>query len=371
MDFGLNRSAVVAKPIILIVDDNPDNITVVSDLLASDYNVLVANSGARALQIAAHKPSPDLILLDIMMPEMDGYQVLTLLKSNPATRDIPVIFLTAMDSTHDEEKGLELGCVDYITKPIRPAIVMARVHTQLELKKARDLLKNENAYLESEVARRMKENELIQDVSIRALARLAEIRDQETGNHILRTSLYVRELAYILQKNPKYKDVLPDRTISLLIKSAPLHDIGKVGIPDEILRKPGKLTDAEWQIMKTHAQLGAHAIELAEKDTETSLEFLAIAKEIAHWHHEQWDGSGYPDGLKGNEIPLSAMLMTIADVFDALVSKRIYKPAFSFEETRKIIEQGRGSQFAPDLVDAFLDNYDRFTNIAAMYRDNP
>jgi putative two-component system response regulator len=357
------------RDVILVVDDNPDNMTVVSDLLAPNYLVLVANSGPRALQIVEQNPKPDLILLDIMMPEMDGYAVMALLKANPKTRDIPVIFLTAMDSTHDEEKGLELGAVDYITKPIRPVILLARVRAQLDLKHARDMLADQNSYLEAEVAKRMKENELIQDVSIRALARLAEIRDQETGFHILRTSLYVKTLAQILQGNPKYADFLSDKTIKLLAKSAPLHDIGKVGIPDHILRKPGKLTPEEWVIMKTHAQLGAQAIELAEKDTETSLEFLTLAKEIAHWHHEKWDGSGYPDGLKWDEIPLSAKLMALADVFDALVSKRVYKEAFTYEDAKKIISEGRGRHFDPDLVDAFMENYDKFVDISKAHVD--
>jgi putative two-component system response regulator len=291
------------------------------------------------------------------------------LKSNSQTHDIPVIFLTAMDSTHDEEKGLELGAVDYITKPIRPMIVLARVHTHLELKRARDVLRNQNSYLEAEISRRMKENELIQDVTIRALARLAEIRDQETGYHILRTSLYVKLLAEILQKKSKFNAQLSDETIKILTKSAPLHDIGKVGIPDEILRKPGKLTPHEWGIMQTHAELGARAIELAEKDSETTLEFLGLAKEIAHWHHERWDGTGYPDGLKGDEIPLSAKLMAIADVFDALVSKRIYKAAFTFEQARILIADGRSSHFDPDLVDAFIENYEKFVGIAIAHRD--
>lgn len=366
---GLIKKDKERQDIILVVDDNPDNMTVVSDLLAPNYMVLVANSGPRALQILEQEPKPDLILLDIMMPEMDGYAVIALLKAHPRTKDIPVIFLTAMDSTHDEEKGLELGAVDYITKPIRPLILLARVRSQLELKHARDFLSNQNLYLEAEVARRMKENELVQDVSIRALARLAEIRDQETGFHILRTSLYVKTLAQILQKNPKYASSLPDNTITLLAKSAPLHDIGKVGIPDQILRKPGKLTPEEWVIMKTHAQLGAQAIELAEKDAETSLDFLSLAKEIAHWHHEKWDGSGYPDGLRWSDIPLSAKLMALADVFDALVSKRVYKEAFGYDEARKIIEDGRGNHFDPDLVDAFLSNYEKFVEIASVHKD--
>jgi putative two-component system response regulator len=365
----INNQGSKTKPVVLVVDDNPDNMTVVSDILSPDYLVLVANSGARALEIVTQDPIPDLILLDIMMPEMDGYAVMDVLKSNSQTHDIPVIFLTAMDSTHDEEKGLELGAVDYITKPIRPMIVLARVHTHLELKRARDVLRNQNSYLEAEISRRMKENELIQDVTIRALARLAEIRDQETGYHILRTSLYVKLLAEILQKKSKFNAQLSDETIKILTKSAPLHDIGKVGIPDEILRKPGKLTPHEWGIMQTHAELGARAIELAEKDSETTLEFLGLAKEIAHWHHERWDGTGYPDGLKGDEIPLSAKLMAIADVFDALVSKRIYKAAFTFEQARILIADGRSSHFDPDLVDAFIENYEKFVGIAIAHRD--
>lgn len=357
------------KPIVLVVDDNPDNMTVVSDLLMPFYEILVAPSGKRALEILDSERMPDLILLDVMMPDMDGYEVISHLKNNPKTKDIPVIFLTAMDSTRDEEKGLELGAVDYVTKPIRPSILLARVRTQVEFKKARDILQNQNVYLESEITKRMKENETIQDASIRALARLAEVRDDATGKHLLRTSLYVKTLAQILQKDPRYSLLLSDRVIVLLAKSAPLHDIGKVGIPDRILTKPGKLTDEEWVIMKTHAWLGAHAIEMAEKDSEVSLEFLKLAKEIAHWHHEKWDGTGYPDGLKWDEIPISAKLMAIADVFDALVSKRVYKEGFSYEKTHEIMAAGKGNHFDPVIADAFLENFDAFTQIADLHKD--
>lgn len=357
------------KPIVMVVDDNPDNMTIVGDLLLPFYDIRVATSGNRALEMLLQDPLPDLILLDVMMPVMDGYEVIAHLKNNDRTRSIPVIFLTAMDSTRDEEKGLELGAIDYVTKPIRPSILLARVHTQIELKKARDILLNQNAYLESEVAKRMRENEAIQDVSIRSLARLAEIRDDETGKHLLRTSLYVKTLAEILQKTPRFALTLTDHVIALLAKSAPLHDIGKVGIPDRILMKPGKLTEEEWTIMKTHALLGAQAIERAEQDAEVSLQFLDFAKEIAHWHHEKWDGTGYPDGLKWDEIPVSAKLMAMADVFDALVSKRVYKEVFSYEKAREIIVAGRGYHFDPFIADAFLENFDRFVQIAEQHKD--
>jgi putative two-component system response regulator len=353
---------------ILIVDDEPAVLASMSKVLAPSYRVRAANSGERVLQVAATEPRPDLILLDVQMPGMDGYSVLSWLKKNAVTRDIPVIFVTAMEAEQDEEKGLALGAVDYITKPIKPAILLARVNTQLILKQARDFLHDKNAYLEAEVERRMEENRVVQNVSIRALAHLAEIRDPETGEHILRTQAYVQSLARRLQGHPHFKEMITDRYIQLLTKSAPLHDIGKVGIPDHILLKPGKLTADEWVIMKTHAELGAQAIESAERDVEQPVEFLTLAKEIAHWHHERWDGKGYPDGLAGDAIPLSARLMTIADVFDALISVRVYKPAMSFKKARDIITAGRNSQFDPDVTDAFLAGFDEFVEIAHKYQ---
>ena len=354
---------------ILIVDDAPENLAVLGEVLAPAFKVRAANSGARALQIAASTPRPDLILLDIMMPDMDGFEVLARLREDGATRDIPVIFVTAMDAVADEERGLALGAVDYIAKPIQPAIVMARVRAHLELKQARDWLKDQNSYLEAEVARRMQENLMIQDVSIRALARLAEVRDLETGNHLLRTQGYVQTLAETLQNHPRFAAVLTPRFIRTLVKSAPLHDIGKVGIPDHILQKPGPLTAEEWHIMKTHAKLGSDAIGNAERDAEHPIDFLAVAKEIAHRHHEKWDGSGYPDGLAGDGIPVSARLMALADVFDALTSRRVYKPPMSTEQAAAIILQGRGVHFDPDVVDAFIATRDRFDAIARRYSD--
>ncbi len=362
----------VDQQTVLLVDDTPENLTVLGGILQPFYRVRAANSGARALAVCAVDPRPDIILLDVMMPEMDGYAVLNRLREDPATCDIPVIFVTALDAIEDETHGFELGAADYITKPVRPAIVLARVRAQLELKQARDRMHDQNLWLESEVQRRMRQNQMIQDVSMRALASLAEARDNETGNHILRTQGYVNVLAQAMAKLPKYADVLTPGIIESYTKAAPLHDIGKVGIPDEILNKPGKLTPEEWTIMRTHARIGADAIRRAIQDEQDQdgLEFMHVAIEIAHYHHEKWDGSGYPSGLKGESIPLPARMMALADVFDALISRRVYKPAFAVEEAIRIILEGRGSHFDPDVVDAFVSHLEDFRGVAARYSDH-
>jgi putative two-component system response regulator len=359
----------VSTPTVLIVDDTPENLVVLSELLQPLYTVRAATSGERALRVARSTPRPDIVLLDVMMPNMDGYQVFDQLRADASTRDIPVIFVTAMDSVDAEMRGLEAGAVDYITKPIIPSIVLARVHTQLELKQARDWLRDKNAFLEIEVSRRMAENELIQEVGIRALAHLAETRDPETGNHILRTQAYVQEIANGLLQAGISTGIVDERYVRLLARSAPLHDIGKVGIPDAILQKSGPLTDAEWSVMKTHAKLGSDAIELAERDAVQPVEFLTLAKEIAHWHHERWDGAGYPDGLAGASIPLSARVMALADVFDALISPRVYKKPITQEAARDIIAAGRGAHFDPDIVDIFLARFETIQQIARRYRE--
>jgi putative two-component system response regulator len=359
----------MAAATILIVDDEPTNLFLLTGMLRPDYLVRAANSGESALRAAAGQPRPDLILLDVMMPGMDGYKVLARLRENPATRDIPVMFLTALAGVDDEEHGLRLGAADYITKPIKPAVVLARVRTQLQAKQARDWLRDENAVLEAEVARRTAENDLTQIVTIRALAHLAETRDPETGSHILRTQGYVQQLAIGLRGHPRFADFLTARNIDLVTRSAPLHDIGKVGIPDAILQKPGKLTGEEWEIMKTHAKLGSDAIEQAEADAERPVDFLILAKEITHWHHERWDGSGYPDGLAGDAIPYSARLMALADVFDALISPRVYKAPMSYDQARDIIVAERGKHFDPDVADVFLAGFDNFVAVAERYRD--
>jgi putative two-component system response regulator len=354
---------------ILVVDDTPANLALMSDLLRGDYKVKLAPGGQRALQIAAADPPPDLILLDIMMPEMDGYEVCKRLKSYPQTKRIPVIFLTAMAEVQDETKGLALGAVDYITKPISPPIVMARVRTHLALKSAADFLIDKNAFLKSEVEKQTRMVEAIQDVTILALASLAETRDNETGNHIRRTQHYVRALAEQLREHPRFRDSLDDDVIQTLYKSAPLHDIGKVGIPDRILLKPGKLDADEFEIMKTHTTLGHDALARAEYILGTKVEFLRMAKEIALSHQEKWDGSGYPQGLSGDDIPLSARLMALADVYDALISKRAYKEAMSHDEAAAIIRKGAGLHFDPDVCEAFFGIEDEFRLIAERFSD--
>jgi putative two-component system response regulator len=355
---------------VLVVDDTPENLELMSELLMDHYRVKIASSGAKALKIAHSETPPDLILLDIMMPEMDGYEVCRQLKANPATHHIPVIFLTAKSDPNDEKQGLELGAVDYITKPISPPIVMARVHTHLQLKSSNDFLRNHNEFLETEIAERTKMLQAIQDVTILTMASLAETRDNETGNHIRRTQFYVLELAKFLQFHPRFASQLSDENIDLMFKSAPLHDIGKVGIPDRILLKPDRLSEEEFAIMKTHTTLGRDAIIDAENRLGMSVGFLRYAKEIAYSHQEKWDGSGYPQGLKGEDIPISARLMAVADVYDALISKRVYKPALSHQEAVALIKQGRGTHFDPVVVDAFLQIEPVFVDIADRFRDH-
>jgi putative two-component system response regulator len=358
------------KPVVLIIDDSAANLTVMSQLLETDYKVKVAINGEKGLKIATSDNPPDLILLDIVMPEMDGYEVCRRLKNHPVSRDIPVLFLTAQDEAEDERRGFEAGAVDYIAKPARPPVLFARVKTHLTLKAAADFLRDKNAFLEQEVERRMREVTAIQDVTITTMASLAETRDNETGNHIRRTQFYVKALAEQLRGHARFADYLTERNILMLFKSAPLHDIGKVGIPDAILKKPGKLTVEEFEIMKTHTTLGRDAITHAEALLGTDVEFLTTAKEIANSHQEKWDGSGYPESLAGDAIPISARLMALADVYDALISRRCYKEPMSHEEAVVIIRNGRGQHFDPDIVDAFFAVEDEFRAIAARYVDS-
>lgn len=358
------------KPQVLVVDDTPDNLALMSDLLRDTCKVRVANSGDRALRLVASGTLPDLILLDIMMPGMDGYEVLRRLKASPMTRDIPVLFLTAKSEVEDERIGLELGAVDYLTKPVSHAILQARVKIHLALKAQSDFLRDKSAFLEAEVVKRTREVQAVQDVTIHALASLAETRDNETGNHIRRTQHYVRALAEHLAGHPRFAATLTDAYILGLFKSAPLHDIGKVGIPDSILLKPGKLTDAEFEIMKTHTTLGRDALERAEKELGTTVGFLNIAKDIAYGHQEKYNGSGYPQGLAGEAIPLAARLMAVADVYDALISRRVYKEPFSHEKSIAIMQEGRGTHFDPDVFDAFLALQPEFRQIARRYADS-
>ncbi|WP_376965468.1 two-component system response regulator [Azospirillum sp. A26] len=361
------------KPRILIVDDEPINLKVMADLLRDSYGLIVAKDGPQALARLAGDPLPDLILLDVMMPGMDGVEVCRRLKGDARTRGVPVIFITAMGQVHDETRGFEVGAVDYITKPISPPVMLARIRTHIALREAQRALADQNRQLEDRVAERTRDLLRAQDATIRAMASLAETRDNETGNHIRRTQNYVLALALHLSRDSRYAGQLDEETIELLYKSAPLHDVGKVGIPDSILLKPGKLSDDEFEVMKTHATLGHDAIFATEGQADLAIaggsSFLRIAREIAHGHHERWDGTGYPQGLAGDAIPLSARLMAVADVYDALISRRCYKPPFPHEKAASIIREGSGSHFDPAIVAAFNALEDEFTDIASRYKD--
>jgi putative two-component system response regulator len=346
---------------ILLVDDNTTNLQLLHETLDGlGYNLLIAKNGKSALNIA-QKAIPSLILLDIMMPEMDGYEVFERLRADERTRQIPVIFITALSDEQDEAKGLGMGAVDYISKPINPELVRVRVRNHLELKRHQD-------HLENLVKQRTKRLALTQAVTIESLATLAEYRDPETGGHIKRTQNYVKALAAHLKGHPRFRDELSEETVELLYLSAPLHDMGKVGVPDNILLKAGKLTDEEFEEMKKHTNYGNDALRITEQKLGGDT-FLRYAREIAYTHQEKWDGSGYPQGLKGDEIPISGRLMALADVYDALISKRVYKPPFSHEDAVKIIQEGKGGHFDPDVVDAFVELENTFRNIALTYAD--
>jgi putative two-component system response regulator len=365
------ESAGAHKPTILVVDDTPDNITLLCSVLGDQYRNKVATSGNRALKIAGSEQRPDLILLDIMMPDMDGYEVCRQLKADPYTKHIPIIFLTAKSEEGDETKGFELGAVDYITKPIIPSILLARVETHISLQEARKFLENQNVVLEEQVEERTHRLAALQDAIIVAMASLAEARDNDTGNHIRRTQHYIREIAFCLREyDPCYAPELGDAFIAILYKTAPLHDIGKVGVPDAVLLKPGRLTPEEFNLMKMHTVYGRDTILAAEKTLDTPEAFLETAMDIAYSHHEKWDGSGYPRGISGKAIPLSARLMAIADVYDALIAKRIYKAPMPHEEAVSIIENSSGTHFDPDVVGAFSRIKDRFAAIAVHFGED-
>lgn len=357
------------RPTILVIDDTPTNLNLLSNLLRNDYRVKVANNGAKALELA-FSVTPDLILLDVMMPDMDGYEVCRRLKKDEKTAKTPVIFLTAKMEIEDEELGFSVGAVDFIHKPISPAIVRARVKAQLQLKTWQDFLKDQNTWLQKQVEQRLTEINHLQYATICVMTSMAEFRDETTGNHIRRTQKYVLMLAKEMSKLPHYKERLTPNYIEQMSKSAPLHDIGKIAIPDEILLKPGKHTPEEAVIMKTHAQRGLDMLKNAGNYMGEQGEFLEIAMEIAGCHHEKWDGSGYPNGLKGQKIPISARLMALADVFDALLSCRPYKPAMSIEKTVAIILEGNGTHFDPEIVEAFVAIKNEMLEVAASLTDN-
>ncbi len=350
------------KPLIFIVDDVPENIQIaMSHLKELDCDFAYATSGEQALErIAA--TSPQLILMDVMMPGMSGFQVVEALTRNEKTCSIPVIFLTARAESEDVVRGFKLGGVDYVTKPFKGVELRSRVRNHLELHAYR-------SNLERLVEERSREAELLKDVIIEAMGELAEYRDPETGSHIHRTRAYVQLLAEALVAQGHFLELLSKEYIVLLWKCAPLHDIGKVAIRDSILLKPGKLTAEEFDEMKMHAQYGEEVIANLEQMAGKPTSFLSCAKDIAGSHHEKYDGSGYPRGLAGDAIPLAGRIMAIADVYDALISKRVYKNSLSHEEAMAIMLEGKGTHFDPILIDAFLAVEPHFRQIAANNLD--
>ena len=347
---------------IMIVDDTPANLKLLTEMLQGQgCRVLALPDGAKALAAAARRP-PDLILLDITMPEMDGFEVCGRLKADPALRDIPVIFISALTETADKVKAFSTGGVDYVTKPFQFEEVHARVRTHLRLRALQLELNRQNQHLERLVQDKVAEISDSQLATIVALANLAESRDETTGAHIERTQALCRLLATALRADPRYASSMTDAFIESIHHAAPLHDVGKVGISDSILLKPGRLTEAEFESMKTHATIGADTLQSARKKYPRNF-LLNMGIAIARSHHERWDGTGYPDGLAGEDIPLSARVMAVADVYDALRSIRPYKEPFTHMEAVKAIEDGAGTHFDPALVGAFRVVAERFDEV--------
>ena len=332
---------------VMVVDDTPENIDVLVGILRDDYRLKVARSGAQALNVVRNRP-PDLILLDVMMPEMDGYEVCRRLKADATTRHIPVIFVTAKSDVVDEVQGLGLGAVDYISKPVSPPLVRARVATQLALY-------DTSRELERRVMERTAQLHETRLKIIQRLGRAAEYKDNETGMHVIRMSHYSRILGLAAG--------MSERDAEVLMNAAPMHDIGKIGIPDHILQKSSQLDADEWAVMKRHTTIGAEII-----GTDDS-ELLKMARTIALTHHERWDGSGYPHGMAGDEIPRVGRIVAIADVFAALTSRRPYKDAWSIEDAVAAMRADSGTHFDPHLLDLFLAELDRLLEIRAAFTD--
>ena len=355
------------KATILLVDGAAGQLAQLEELLGERYHLLLAGQGAEAITLAQDKPQPDLILLGMDLPDMDGFTVFNEIKCSFLSADIPVIFMTSAALPQDERRAMRDGASDVVTLPFTPETLLARVGTHVKLKRARALLKDQQSHFAHLVAERTREVVHMQDATVIAMASLAESRDPDTGSHIRRTQHYVAALARELRFNQRYTAELSDDNIALLYKAAPLHDIGKVAVPDSILLKPGKLTDDEFETMKLHTVYGRDAIAGVEQTLGESNQFLRFASEICYSHQEYWDGSGYPQGLAGHAIPLSARLMAVADVYDALISKRRYRPAFTHETAVELIRQGSGEHFDPDVVDAMLAVEEKFKAIAAQF----
>jgi putative two-component system response regulator len=335
-------------PTVLIVDDAPESIDVLRSVLGSDYRLRVAINGAKALEIA-ESVNPDVILLDVMMPEMDGYETCRRLKEKPSTANVPVIFVTTLAETDSQLHGLDLGAVDYITKPYTASLVRSRVRTHVALHRHNEELKE---------LVRLRTNELLETrlEIIRRLGRAAEYRDNETGMHILRMSHITRLLALAYGMN--------ESRAELLFQASPMHDVGKIGVPDKVLLKPGELTSDEWVIIKRHTTIGAEII------GDHGSDLIVMARMVALRHHERWDGSGYPGGLQKTDIPIEARIVALADVFDALLSVRPYKSAWSLDDTLQYMFSQRAQHFDPELIDAFVQVLPDCLRVREDYRDD-
>ncbi|BBP45223.1 two-component system response regulator [Thiosulfatimonas sediminis] len=356
------------KPLILCVDDEPLNLKLLVELLSERFDTRIATNGQKALELAIQQ-KPDLILLDVMMPVMDGFETCRRIRETHDKQDLPILFITAKNQPEDEEFALKIGGNDFITKPIKPGVLQARIDTQLKLKYAQEKIIRRAETLEQEVNQRLSEINHLQDSTIYVMTSLAEFRDECTGNHIRRTQFYVEALSKALAKNPEFTSRLNDETIEVITKSAPLHDIGKIATPDDILLKPGKLTSEEFAIMQTHSERGYKILQEAANSMGEKGLFLQTAQDIAFYHHEKWNGSGYPNGIAGEKIPLAARIMAIADVYDALTSARPYKRAFTQEEAFEIMHEGSGSHFQPILLETFFTLKEQLCTIANAHAD--
>ena len=360
-EFGAADLNTRGKGAVMVVDDNPANLKLMEEMLRpGGYEVSSFPRGRLALQAAAEAP-PDLILLDINMPEMNGYEVCGLLKASSVLSDVPVIFLSALNALEDRLRGFRSGAVDYISKPFQMEEVHARVETHVKLRRLQRKMLDDNEKLQELVQAQVKKITDAQMETIFAIARLAESRDDKTGRHLERIQAYCGLLAAGLGESRRHRDVATKTWVRNIYLASPLHDIGKFAIPDHILLKPGPLTPEEFGVMKTHAALGAQTLrEVHDKYPDN--EFIGMGIDIARWHHERWDGAGYPDGLAGEAIPLCARVVALADSYDALRSERCYRPAVSHDEACDVILRESGKHFDPAVVEAFRE-------LADMHRD--
>ena len=347
---------------ILAADDVPENLDIIKNALSPEFNIKAAINGKLALKVVKNQ-DVDLILLDVRMPGMDGYEVCQRLQENPDTAHIPIIFLTGQDTISDEVLALEMGAVDFIKKPINHSILKKRINTQLELQSTRKKMRMHNNYLEDLVEEKTREISESRMAMIYALAQLAESRDEETGEHLIRTQKYCWFLAHKVKETGKYDSIVDTNFCKNIYIASPLHDIGKVGISDSILLKPGKLTAEEFERVKQHTEIGYKLLEKVQKIYSEN-DLLELGLDLIHYHHEKWNGQGYPEGLEKEEIPLAARIMAISDVYDALRSDRPYKDAFSHEKSCQIIKEDSGSHFDPFLVNCFLKVSDKFKAIS-------